>query len=96
MSESVRTEFRRLAKALLRRDGDVGGLLGDDQYILAMKVDALWLSSNGDKLYATLPSNSITRTPVHNDFTEEYSHERMSKWIPRLRARLILEELANA
>lgn len=97
-TESQKQEFFDLAMKLLERDGEYTDL-GEEGFILSMMVNDLRLGYHGGVrvLDATLPSEIPgMRVQVFADEPGDYSGPLIEEWTPKLRSRLILEELAGA
>ena len=98
MPESTKDEFRRLARALLMRDGRCHR--EGATTVLIAQLGPMLLALLGDDLIVTMPSEFTDLIPdmrlqVCNDVEGDYSIPHMAAWIPKLKKLFVLERLAD-
>ncbi len=98
MPESTEEEFRRLACALLMRDGRVHR--EGETTARTVVLGPMLLALLDDDLIATLPSQYADLMPdmrlqVCNDVDGDYHIPTMAEWIPKLKKCFVLERLAD-
>ena len=98
MPESTRDEFKKLARALLMRDGRAHR--SGETTARTAQLGPMQLALLDDDLIATLPSHYADLIPsmrlqVCNDLDGDYDIPTMAEWIPKLKKCFVLERLAD-
>lgn len=98
MPESTKDEFRRLARALLMRDGRVHR--SGETTARTAQLGPMLLALLGDDLIVTMPSDYVDLMPdmrvqVCNDVVGDYHIPLMAELIPKLKKLFVLERLAD-
>lgn len=92
--------FFETCMRLIDRDGQFLDR-GEDGFISYVSVGPLRIVSHNDALVATVPGTlppplQNMRVAVFDEENDVYSVEGMLEWLPRIKARLVLEDLADA
>ncbi|MGD9727079.1 MAG: hypothetical protein AB7L09_01620 [Nitrospira sp.] len=94
---TLQCEFYEVCRRLLERDG-LYQSLGEDGFVMRLMIGDLHLELYNNDLIVTLPSpfGVGPRIRIFDDEFPLYEFDLIEAWLPRLRARLVLEDLANA